>query len=251
MVFLSRKFFIRLTAGEWLVFEEHRQSCTCMASSVASSVLLKQACIEVITSCRRESNELCVHVVLQHVSTLVACLESQFDLSSTERIPCLHSNRLDISNAKSAIEDLRIERHPEFSSVSLCSDTGLTIDVAMYLGVCTCTCILSRITNPPSQFYLPNNLECVLLRNRAFCSMSADELDLILASVWQNSRTLDWSSKELKEMLALAQLRISELLIGHVYNKETLLDYTIRRVKWACSIARLKCTIIRQAQWTR
>jgi hypothetical protein len=222
-----------------------------MASSVVSGVELREACAGVITFCRKESNEVCVHLVLQHISKLVDRLEKEFDLSKCDRIPCLQSTRLNISNAKSAIEDLRIERHPEFSSVSLCSDTGLTIDVAMYLGVCTCTRILSRIIDPPSQFYLPNNLECVLLRNLAFCSMSADELDLILASVWQNSRTLDWSSKELKEMLKLAQFRISELLIGHVYNREILTDYTIRRVKWSCSIARLKCTIIRQAQWTR
>jgi hypothetical protein len=91
----------------------------------------------------------------------------------------------------------------------------------------------------------------MLLQNRSFAQLSSSELDLVLASLWHNQRYIDWSGKDMRTMIIYSQFRVSEILVDHVYKGTHLDDYAIRRVRWSCSIARLKCTVIRQAQWSR
>ena len=56
---------------------------------------------------------------------------------------------------------------------------------------------------------------------------------------------------DMRQFVALVQARAASLLVEHIYNGQPMEDYTSRRVRWACSVARIKCIVARYVQWTR
>ena len=206
-----------------------------------------------IESSSISSTELCCARVLRDLAQLVHVIECAMAPRrwSTPPDEWRAVDWSALQQARRCIEDIRIQRHAEYSAAPLCAEDGMTIDVVLFLGVCVCARAIATNCGETTGYDEPCDLSCMILRGRVFSTLVADELDLVLASVWHNRRRYDWMGTDMRQFVALVQARAASLLVEHIYNGQPMEDYTSRRVRWACSVARIKCIVARYVQWTR
>ncbi len=158
-------------------------------------------------------------------------------------------NGLDVLRvARTACEDLRVARHAEFSAVSLDTSNGITVDVALFMCVCLCDRVIGTFA-PPIGYTEPCRAPCTVL-DRPVCDWTPREVDVATAAFWHNRRDFDWATRDVARWTRCLQHRMAEILTEHVYSRASLESYEQVRVKWGCCVARIKCLVTRQAQWT-
>jgi hypothetical protein len=165
-----------------------------------------------------------------------------------------------LARARRACEDLRVTKHAEFSATSLDTSQGVTVDVGLFMCVCMCDRVLGTDTlgthAVPVGYTEPCQAQCMLVDRRP-CDLTALEVDVVTAAVWHNRRGLDWLCPRMVQWTRFIQRRMAEILTDHVYAPQghvpgTPLEFYERtRAKWSCCIARIKCVVLRQAQWLK
>ena len=189
-------------------------------------------------------------VVLERAHALVSAIEAELVPRQWKPGPDWPGAAA-LKRARQACEDLRVARHAEFSASALDSTHGVTVDVALFMAVCVCDRVLAEVGVVPEGYAEPCHATCMLLPGRRPCDLSPREVDAVTSAAWHNRRDFDWSHREVAQWTRCVQHRMAELLTDHVYCGASLDAYACARVRWSCSVARIKCAVMRQALWCR
>mgnify|MGYP006952874551 CR=1 FL=1 len=189
-------------------------------------------------------------VVLERAHALVSAIEAELVPRQWKPGPDWPGAAA-LKRARQACEDLRVARHAEFSASALDSTHGVTVDVALFMAVCVCDRVLAEVGVVPEGYAEPCHATCMLLPGRRPCDLRPREVDAVTSAAWHNRRDFDWSHREVAQWTRCVQHRMAELLTDHVYCGASLDAYACARVRWSCSVARIKCAVMRQALWCR
>lgn len=138
-------------------------------------------------------------------------------------------------------EDIRVHHHVRLSADTLSSTKGLTEDACMFVAICLCREILSRIEKPEVRVC---HLAGVPFQGLAVCALEPWQVDVCISALFQHQSTIRLDSIELRTYVKELESRCSMLLCAHVTSAALMADYAIRRSQWGCAFARIKAACI-------